>query len=203
MSPLASSVAAPEAMKDLPQGWFHHGRKILELLETHKPKVCVELGSWRGASAIAMARVVRQWKGTVTCVDTWTGDAFSGGVTESRVRPPNMVGEIVTNIVEADVAASIRLVVAPTVEAAKWWNEPIDFLYIDADHSYAACLADLEAWVPHVRPGGLIAGDDYGNPTFPGTRMAWNYFELERGLSLQRASSPGTHPEMQLIYGTV
>jgi predicted O-methyltransferase YrrM len=99
----------------------------------------------------------------------------------------------------------VRLIVAPTLEAARWWTEPIDFLYIDADHTYAAVLADLDAWVPHVKPGGLIAGDDYGNVAFPGVRMAWNYFELEHGLTFTR-TSPREAPEkpgMQLIYGTV
>lgn len=192
-----------QALQDLPQGWFHHGSSILQLVEQHKPKVCVELGSWRGASAIAMARLVRTWGGTVTCVDTWTGDAFQGGVSDDGVRPPDMIGDIAHNIVVAGVSASIRLVIAPTVDAAKWWTDPIDFLYVDADHSYQAVMADLEAWTPHVKPGGLIAGDDYGNVNFPGVRMAWNHFAFERGLTLQRSVTPGTDQGMELVYGTL
>lgn len=37
----------------------------------------------------------------------------------------------------------------------------LDFVYLDARHDYAAVLEDLTAWVPKVRPGGLIAGHDY------------------------------------------
>jgi predicted O-methyltransferase YrrM len=191
------------ALEKLPQGWFHHGQKILELLEEHKPKTCVELGSWKGASAIAMARVLRKWGGTLTCVDTWAAEAFHGGITEDDAHPrPKMLTECACNLVAAGVSASVRLVVAPSLEAATYWSEPIDFLYIDADHEYAQVLADLEAWVPHVRPGGWIAGDDYANPGFPGVRMAWNYYELEHGLTFQRWSTPNTNPPgMQLIYG--
>lgn len=176
------------ALRDLPQGWFHHGEQILALLEKHRPAVCVELGSWRGASAIAMARVLRQWHGTLTCVDTWTGDAFKGGMGYEG-RPASSVPEMVTecagNLVAAEVSASVRLIVAPTVDAAKWWAQPIDFLYIDADHEFASVLADLEAWVPFVKPGGLITGDDYENPSFPGVHLAWNYFALEYGFVLE------------------
>ena len=199
---MRTCLARPE-LQNLPQGWFHHGEKILELLEEHKPKVCVELGSWKGASAIAMARVLRTWNGTLTCVDTWAHEAFHGGITKDTPRPvPKMIGECAANLVAAGVSASVRLIVAPSLEAAQCWSEPIDFLYIDADHEYAQVLADLEAWVPHVREGGLIAGDDYANPGFPGVRMAWNYYEIEHGFPLQRWSTPNTQPPgMQLIFG--
>jgi predicted O-methyltransferase YrrM len=191
-------------LRDLPQGWFHHGEKILELVEQHQPRVYVELGSWRGASAIAVARLVRQWRGTVTCVDTWTGDAFKGGAGYEGRPPssvPEMVNECAGNLVAAGIAASVRLVVASTSEAAKWWTEPIDFLYIDADHDYSSVLSDLEAWVPHVKPGGIVAGDDYGNPSFPGVRMAWNYYGIEHGWTWALSTSPDTPPGMQFIYG--
>lgn len=48
----------------------------------------------------------------------------------------------------------------------------VDFVYIDADHSYIGCLTDLRLWVPKVKIGGIIAGDDYNSKTFPGTTKA-------------------------------
>jgi hypothetical protein len=42
------------------------------------------------------------------------------------------------------------------------FNECLDFVYIDADHSYLGCLRDLELWWPKIRPGGMLAGHDYG-----------------------------------------
>ncbi|NIL95924.1 MAG: hypothetical protein GTO62_01975, partial [Planctomycetales bacterium] len=36
-----------------------------------------------------------------------------------------------------------------------------DWVYIDANHTYEGVLADLEASLPKVRPGGLICGHDY------------------------------------------
>ncbi len=46
--------------------------------------------------------------------------------------------------------------------AATFADESLDFIYLDADHSYEAVRADLAAWYPKLKPGGLIAGDDYG-----------------------------------------
>ncbi len=36
-----------------------------------------------------------------------------------------------------------------------------DWIYIDADHSYTGCKADLNAWYPKLKPGGIFAGHDF------------------------------------------
>jgi hypothetical protein len=51
---------------------------------------------------------------------------------------------------------------ATSVEAAaRVPDGSLDFAYIDARHDHASVLEDLEAWVPKVRPGGIVAGHDY------------------------------------------
>lgn len=45
-------------------------------------------------------------------------------------------------------------------------DETLDIVYIDAGHSYEAVRADLEAWYPKVKPGGIIAGHDFINPAY-------------------------------------
>ena len=42
--------------------------------------------------------------------------------------------------------------------------EMLDWIYIDGDHSYEACIKDLNNAKEIVKPGGLIIGDDYGWP---------------------------------------
>lgn len=48
----------------------------------------------------------------------------------------------------------------------------IDFVFIDADHSYEGCKADIEAWAPKVRKGGMVAGHDYHRENWPGVVRA-------------------------------
>lgn len=38
----------------------------------------------------------------------------------------------------------------------KGWRTKIDVLFIDGDHTYEGCKADIEAWEPFVRDGGVI-----------------------------------------------
>lgn len=39
----------------------------------------------------------------------------------------------------------------------------LDLVFLDGDHSYDAVKADIEAWLPKVRRGGVLAGHDYNN----------------------------------------
>jgi SAM-dependent methyltransferase len=48
----------------------------------------------------------------------------------------------------------------------------LDFVFIDADHSYAGVAADIDAWRYKVKPGGILCGHDYGHPRFPGVKQA-------------------------------
>lgn len=199
---MTATAELREELRDLPCGWFHHGPLVLALLDEYRPKVVVELGSFYGASAIAMARSVRRWGGTVTCVDTWawTGELTQDGGTQMfRSQSPLMILSCARAMVEAGVSASIRLIPARTLDAAAHWTGPIDFLYVDADHSFKGAHTDLTAWFPHVRTGGVMAGDDYNHPMYPGVKEAWDDFERSYRLRLTR-SAPTGHG-IQLVYG--
>jgi hypothetical protein len=52
----------------------------------------------------------------------------------------------------------------------------LDFVYLDADHSYLGVLDELTAWFPKVRTGGIIGGHDYGHVQFPGVQQAVDGF---------------------------
>jgi len=41
------------------------------------------------------------------------------------------------------------------------FNETLDLVFIDGDHSYVAVREDIQAWRPFLRPGGILAGHDY------------------------------------------
>src|SRR3989344_2677184 len=37
----------------------------------------------------------------------------------------------------------------------------LDFIYIDANHGYRECAADLASWWPKLKPRGIFAGHDF------------------------------------------
>lgn len=61
-----------------------------------------------------------------------------------------------------------RIIQADSVAAAAEVEDAsLDFVFIDADHSYEGCRRDIEAWVPKLKPGGLLCGHDFMHPDFP------------------------------------
>ena len=48
-----------------------------------------------------------------------------------------------------------------SVDAAKVVPKDLDFVFLDASHDYESVKEDIEAWRDHVRPGGVLSGDDY------------------------------------------
>jgi hypothetical protein len=56
----------------------------------------------------------------------------------------------------------------------------LDFIYLDADHSYEAIKKDIEIWYPKLRTGGTLAGHDYFDGVVPqgnfGVKTAVNEF---------------------------
>jgi len=56
----------------------------------------------------------------------------------------------------------VRFVQQPSHAAARLFDDSsVDFVFIDAGHDECSVRRDVEAWWPKVRPGGLMAGDDY------------------------------------------
>jgi len=70
------------------------------------------------------------------------------------------------------------LISRPSHLAAKLFaDNSVDFLFIDANHSYECVRADIDAWLPKMRFGSWICGHDYDKDSFPGCVQAvWETF---------------------------
>jgi hypothetical protein len=61
----------------------------------------------------------------------------------------------------------------------------LDFIFIDADHSYEAVKKDLMLWYEKVRAGGIVGGDDYVG-IWPGVKKAVDEFFTPIGLRINQ-----------------
>ncbi len=81
----------------------------------------------------------------------------------------------------------VQVLALYSTEAAKLIpDESMDWVYIDADHSYRGCLADLKAYYPKLKHGGVIAGHDYdqtGKDPLVGVCDAVRDFMEQKGLT--------------------
>lgn len=63
-------------------------------------------------------------------------------------------------------------------------DDSLDFVYIDANHSYATVLEDVREWTKKVKRNGIVAGDDY--------KLSRNHaqYEVIRALDDYGATNP-------------
>ncbi len=58
--------------------------------------------------------------------------------------------------------SGVRLCAGSSVEVAKLFDDNyFDIVYLDASHDYLSVRADIKAWLPKVKKGGVLCGDDY------------------------------------------
>jgi hypothetical protein len=58
-------------------------------------------------------------------------------------------------------------------------DSSLEWVHLDARHDYESVKADIEAWLPKVKAGGWLTGDDYDEAKWPGVVKAVG--ELLRG----------------------
>lgn len=119
---------------------------------THTLKM-VEVGCYQGESTAIFAANFKH----VYAVDCWQDgvDPF-WKISESMALIENQFD------IRMSVYPNVTKIKSLSVEAAKRFDTMVDFVYIDASHDYGSVVADINAWLPHIRPGGWIGGHDYG-----------------------------------------
>lgn len=154
-------------------GWASFGELYVAMVQ-RAPAIeaqFVEVGSWLGRSAALMAvEIINSKKGiNFVCVDPWTdgGPDLRETAYYTQLTKP-VYDTFLENI------RPVRHVVTPlrmtSLEGAtKFADGEIDFLMLDGDHSYEAVKADIAAWLPKMKKGGVISGDDY---LWPGVKRA-------------------------------
>lgn len=150
------------------------------------PATIVELGRFKGGSTFVLA-VAMPPGSTLRSYDLHA--AHEAGVDGARLDAELRAA------LDRYGLAGVELVVADT-RTVDLPAEPVDLLFVDADHRYEGVRADHERWSPCVRPGGHLlfhdAVDTGGwGTTYPGVQRLVR--EVERdGAPFVRVGGAGT-----------
>lgn len=163
---------------------------ILKRLEGVKNPVGAEIGVFAGDLS---QRLLARNDLTLYMVDPWTEldpqseyakSDFHGRLTQYE---QDEYRDMVSGVVgfAGDRAKIIQDYSVPAAELIP--DKALDFCFIDADHTYDAVKADLAAWYPKVKEGGLISGHDYNHPQYPdwGVKQAVDEFAASKGLTIE------------------
>lgn len=144
------------------EGWMNFEDVYDAAVERAEPgSMLVEVGVAHGRSlAYLVGKAMAAEKGLhVFGVDQWVGDEdyerFLSGMRQHAPRELAWMGLSVVRGKSVD-------------EARRFLDASIAFVFLDADHSYEAVKADIAAWRPKVKPGGVLAGHDFSTTDWPG-----------------------------------
>jgi predicted O-methyltransferase YrrM len=142
--------------KDI-DGWFNH-QAAYDFLLKQVPEggSFVELGAWLGKSSSYLCdKATHQ---NITIIDTWKGSPNELTTTHKLATQVDIYDLFLENMGERKYKA-----IRATSKAAskKFKNESLDVVFIDLTHTYESVKEDIELWLPKVKKGGHIAGDDY------------------------------------------
>jgi len=120
----------------------------------------LEIGSHLGASALYIASGLRRRGGHLYCVDTWQNDAMPDPVTDTFDAFQSNIAPVAEHITV--IRKRSETLTAADIET------PLDLVFIDGDHDYAAVRRDFLLSESLLGRGGAIAFHDFGNPLHAG-----------------------------------
>lgn len=165
-------------------GWFQW-REAQEEAVRHFPvdSSFIEVGVYLGRSICSLAEVTIQSEKHIRLfgVDTCRGSGIEGprqkdyhGVAVAK-GGGTFAGQLHKNIIDCGYADIISLIITDSASASRLFEDAsIDWVHLDARHDYEGLKADIEAWLPKVRSGGWLSGDDYDEVKWPEVIRAIN-----------------------------
>lgn len=159
------------------QGWFQW-RSGQEEAVKHFPSGArfVEVGTYLGRSICSLGELVHVSGKTFTIigVDTCQGSGpegpkqkdYHGAVVAEN--GGTFAGVLHKNILDCGYGEFISLLISDSISASRLFPDAsLDWVHLDARHDYESLQADIRAWLPKVKPGGWLSGDDYDPVKWP------------------------------------
>jgi predicted O-methyltransferase YrrM len=156
-----------QATQNVPGHLGEAEARFLGLLAACTPAqgAIAEIGSFQGRSTVMLAKVSSRYGlPPVVAIDPHNSPILL----DLQSNPEASSYEaFLGSIRSAGVSDHVEPHKAYSADVAPSWNRPIRLLWIDGDHTYEGAKKDLDGFLPHLLPHGVIAFHDALN-AFPG-----------------------------------
>ena len=171
---------------DIP-GYYDWGVYYEDVVNRYPGGLLVEVGCYLGRSLCHLGQLAKasgkpfKVIGVDWCLGSGVEEHGHDHHRDAIVRGGgSFAGELWGNVTRCGLHDVVTLVVAESGRASELFADgSCAMVFLDAAHDYASVHRDIGLWLPKVRPGGELAGDDYGTdldpqPVWPGVRRAVN-----------------------------
>ena len=168
-----------------------------KLINQLKPRIIIEVGSWKGRTATHMASLLKKQNrdAAIICVDTWLGgiEHFTNlknhkawGINKYKKHGyPNLYYQFLSNVMRTGMQDYIVPLPTTSNIGAQWLKlnkVKADLIFIDASHEEEDVYQDLSNYWDLLKDGGVIFGDDWHSQWY-GVICAVNRFAKDKNLS--------------------
>jgi predicted O-methyltransferase YrrM len=133
----------------------------------------LEIGSYCGKSTVYLGAAVKEAGSTLFALDHHRGseehqlgeEYHDPDLYDADVALMDTFKVFRDTLRRADLEDCVVPLVTSSKVAARNWQTPLGFVFIDGGHSMEAAQTDYDCWSPHVAPGGILAIHDlFPNP---------------------------------------
>ena len=159
--------SAWDVTRNVPGHLAENEARFLGLLAASTPAdgAIVEIGSFKGRSTVMLAKVASHYGlGPVIAVDPHNSPILLGIPSDPET---SSYEPFLSSIQAAGVSQHVEPHRTYSSDAAASWTKPIRILWIDGDPTYEGAKHDLDGFLPHLVPNGVVAYHDALN-AFPG-----------------------------------
>jgi hypothetical protein len=177
-------------------GWNGNSEVFVKLITEIKPKTIIEVGSWKGQSAINMGKTTKELElgTTIHCVDTWLGAIeFWSSLKETEERNlllrngyPQIYYQFLSNVIHNGLQDTILPFPNTSENGFRYFRDiklTADLIYIDASHEEEDVYKDVNNYFTLLNAGGIIFGDDY--VSWVDVKKSIDRFVKEKNLTLE------------------
>jgi predicted O-methyltransferase YrrM len=168
-SELAALVDATKGFMPADEGLALHTAAVEHL----QRGVAVEIGTYCGKSTIYLAHAAAMTDSTIVTIDHHRGseeqqpgwEYHDDSLVDPELGLMDTLPFARRAIAASGLEENVVLMVGRSSTISRWWQTPLDLIFVDGGHTDEAAQADFLGWAPHVRLGGaLVIHDVFPDP---------------------------------------